>query len=114
MPFDITGFQDQRLKPLGHLSPDETAKTIIAGNWAVVNAFVEKIVCGVVRASNLGKAEPSENRQGKGGDLRSKYDRTLTVARKTQRPCLLYNAPMQMDACSGDPVPKQVILWSLD
>ena len=26
VPFDITGFQDQRLKPLGHLSPDENRK----------------------------------------------------------------------------------------
>ena len=36
-----------------------------------------------VRASNIGNTEPSENSQGKGGDLRSKYYPTLTVVRKT-------------------------------
>ena len=30
VPFGITGFQDQRLKPLGHLSLSEPAKIIIA------------------------------------------------------------------------------------
>ena len=38
---------------------------------------------GYVRASNIGNTEPSENSQGKGGDLRSKYYPTLTVVRKT-------------------------------
>ena len=42
VPFDITGFQDQRLKPLGHLSPDETAKNIIAERAAFVNDFLQK------------------------------------------------------------------------
>ena len=32
-----------------------------------------------VQASNIGNTEASENRQGKGGDLRSKYYPTLTV-----------------------------------
>ena len=36
-----------------------------------------------VRAPNIGNTEPSENSQGKGGDLRSKYYPTLTVVRKT-------------------------------
>ena len=36
-----------------------------------------------VQASNIGNTEPSENSQGKGGDLRSKYYPTLTVVRKT-------------------------------
>ena len=42
VPFDITVFQDQRLKPLGHLSPDETAKIIIAESKLLVNAFLAK------------------------------------------------------------------------
>ena len=31
VPFGITGFQDQRLQPLGHLSTSEPAFDIIAG-----------------------------------------------------------------------------------
>ena len=39
VPFDITGFQDQRLKPLGHLSMSEPAKFIITVNESFVNPF---------------------------------------------------------------------------
>ena len=42
VPFDITGFQDQRLKPLGHLSPDEIAINIIAEPSGFVNRFPRK------------------------------------------------------------------------
>ena len=35
-----------------------------------------------VEASNIGYTKPKERSQGKGGDLRSKYDLTLTVVRK--------------------------------
>ena len=35
-----------------------------------------------VSASNIGYTKPKERSQGKGGDLRSKYDLTLTVVRK--------------------------------
>ena len=42
VPFDITGFQDQRLKPLGHLSPDENRLPIIAWAALSVNALCEK------------------------------------------------------------------------
>ena len=42
VPFDITGFQDQRLKPLGHLSPDEIAINIIAEPFGFVNRFPRK------------------------------------------------------------------------
>ena len=48
------------------------------GKWS----NVEQLYCNV-RASNIGNTEPSENSQGKGGDLRSKYYPTLTVVRKT-------------------------------
>ena len=41
VPFGITGFQDQRLKPLGHLSISEPAKNIIAGFFCRVNRFFE-------------------------------------------------------------------------
>ena len=35
-----------------------------------------------VSVSNIGYIKPKERSQGKGGDLRSKYDLTLTVVRK--------------------------------
>ena len=35
-----------------------------------------------VSASNIGYTKAREHSQGKGGDLRSKYDLTLTVVRK--------------------------------
>ena len=38
--------------------------------------------CFIVEASNIGYTKPKERSQGKGGDLRSKYDLTLTVVRK--------------------------------
>ena len=39
VPFGITGFQDQLLKPLGHLSMSEPAKSIISGFAMYVNPF---------------------------------------------------------------------------
>ena len=40
VPFGITGFQDQRLKPLGHLSMSEPARVIIAPFPFGVNHFL--------------------------------------------------------------------------
>ena len=60
----------------------KTARFIIAEWAAVVNDFLQKRWAKAVRASNIGNTEPSENSQGKGGDLRSKYYPTLTVVRK--------------------------------
>ena len=41
------------------------------------------VVVGLpVSASNIGYTKPKERSQGKGGDLRSKYDPTLTAARE--------------------------------
>ena len=48
-----------------------------------VNRHEHALTGAVVRAPNIGNTEPSENSQGKGGDLRSKYYPTLTVVRKT-------------------------------
>lgn len=53
------------------------------GDIVFVNLPAEGDGVTAVRAPNIGNTEPSENSQGKGGDLRSKYYPTLTVVRKT-------------------------------
>ena len=43
VPFSITGFQDQRLQPLGHLSMSEPALLIITDHCSFVNHFLKII-----------------------------------------------------------------------
>ena len=35
VPFDITGFQDQRLQPLGHLSLNQTSNCYYSGSFRI-------------------------------------------------------------------------------
>ena len=42
VPFDITGFQDQRLKPLGHLSPDENRIDYYSGKFSLCQCLLRK------------------------------------------------------------------------
>ena len=45
VPFDITGFQDQRLQPLGHLSLNQTSNCYYSGSFRICQyrkAFFEK------------------------------------------------------------------------
>ena len=42
VPFDITGFQDQRLKPLGHLSPDENRIDYYSGKSSLCQCLLRK------------------------------------------------------------------------
>ena len=90
-----------------------------------------------VSASNIGYTKARERSQGKGGDLRSKYNLTLTVVRKqyngrgcsarlAERPWIL----LSRHACArrlyhmtpayfastwlGDCMPRHVMMWSLD
>ena len=51
-----------------------------------------------VSASNIGYIKPKERSQGKGGDLRSKYDLTLTVVRRQ------YNGRELFGKCFQDPL----------
>ena len=48
----------------------------------IVNTIREGLKRTGVSASNIGYTKPKERSQGKGGDLRSKYNLTLTVVRK--------------------------------
>ena len=77
-----------------------------------------------VRAPNIGNTEPSENSQGKGRDLQSKYYPTLTVARKAYWALAVRRNAPDGPACYriswyrpstslGDLMPRQVIMWSL-
>ena len=59
------------------------SNNIVQFNEEIIKGQIKELVRGSVRASNIGNTEPSENSQGKGGDLRSKYYPTLTVVRKT-------------------------------
>ena len=66
VPFGITGFQDQRLKPLGHLSISEPAKLIIAEHACDVNNFLRKIFnCG----TDGGEASCSVEKRSTNGSL---------------------------------------------
>ena len=55
------------------------SEKIVTLNEEVIKGEIRELVRGSVRASNIGNTEASENSQGKGGDLRSKYYPTLTV-----------------------------------
>ncbi len=44
VPFDITGFQDQRLKPLGHLSLNEPVIIIISDYRLIVKREFFKFI----------------------------------------------------------------------
>ena len=73
-----------RLKVAGALGKTPTLETALGGGNFIMSTFTRfKIPLHAVRASNMGNTEPSENSQGKGGDLRSKYYPTLTVVRET-------------------------------
>lgn len=91
-----------------------------------------------VSASNIGYTKPKERSQGKGGDLRSKYNLTLTVVRKQYNERGLFGQGLPnslgyfilLRACArrlyhitpayfastwlGDCMSKHVMMWSLD
>lgn len=60
---------------------DGLIHSILKNDSPVNRKFVEQTET-TVEASNIGYTKPKERSQGKGGDLRSKYDLTLTVVRK--------------------------------
>ena len=54
---------------------------------------MEDALKNFVSASNIGYTKARERSQGKGGDLRSKYDLTLTVVRKQYNGRGLFGKP---------------------
>ena len=73
VPCEITGFQDQLHKPLGHLS---VAYVIITKQYPFVNTKLKFYIYSCVKASMIGytkskvKSDSSLAVKGKGGDFR--------------------------------------------
>ena len=69
------------------------ADNIVYARMEKVNLFVEILRICCVSASNIGYTKARERSQGKGGDLRSKYNLTLTVVRKKYNGRGLFGKP---------------------
>ena len=59
VPFGITGFQDQRLQPLGHLSKAQPAIVILSKIFCFVKAKMKILLCIAENVENL-KTEKAE------------------------------------------------------
>ena len=66
---------------------------IIVAGKGTVKSYAQIQQRHFVSVSNIGYIKPKERSQGKGGDLRSKYDLTLTVVRKQYNGRGLFGKP---------------------